>query len=280
MDTLANRCSRSAGWFLAATVGAFVLVSPAASSAQEEDAAVVAVLRFDNNTGDEKYEHLGRAFSSMMISDLSVIERIRLVERERLEDLVAELDLQQSGYVDPETAQSVGMIIGAEYTVVGAFVTVEPEMRLDTRVAEVETSEIVTTAQVVGEEESLFDLQQRLADELIAGLEIVLTEEEAERLRERQEANRIDDIETALMFSEALCLFDYGAYVDAAEVMTDVQRRAPGSALVGATASLLRDRAEDEAKNRVEREVNRRIGGLLGRRSSAPSRPPRPAECG
>lgn len=259
-------------------LGAVLVASPRSIDAQEEDdRSVVAVLRFDNNTGDERYEHLGRALSSMTISDLSVIERIRLVERERLEELIAELDLQYSGYVDPETAQSLGMIVGAEYVVAGAFVTVDPEIRLDTRIAQVETSEIVATADVRGEQESLFDLQQRLADELIAGLNLALTEEERAQLREQQEANRIDDLETAVAYSQALCLLDYGAYVEAFEVMQDVQAAAPGSQLVRATFSLLRDRAEDSARSRVRQEANRRLGGLLGRnRNQEPERPPNP----
>jgi TolB-like protein len=155
----------------------------AGAALQEQERSVVTVLRFDNNTGDERNAHLGRAMSSMMISHLSVIDRIQLVERERIEEVMAELDLQYSGRVDPETAQSLGMIVGAEYMVFGAFVTVDPEMRLDTRVTRTETTEIVTTADVRGRGESLFDLQQALADTLIAGLELVLTEEEQARLR-------------------------------------------------------------------------------------------------
>ena len=253
--------------------------APAALTAQDDDRAIVAVLKYDNNTGDDRYAHLGRALSSMMISDLSVLEDIRLVERERLEELVAELDFQQSAYVDPESAQSIGMILGAQYVVAGAFVTAEPEMRLDTRIAKVETSEIVSTAEVRGESESLFDLQQRLADELVQGFGLVLTEEQEARLRAQQEANRIDDVETALKFSEALCLIDYGAYLDAVEVMNDVRDEAPGSAIVGATMRMLQDRVEEEAGNRLRSEANRRIGGLLGRRSQEPERRPRPPQC-
>jgi TolB-like protein len=265
---------------LAATA-AFAVEAASAHAQDEPERSVVAVLRYDNNTGDQEYDHLGRALSSMLISDLSAIDRIQLVERERLDELVAELDFQQSGYVDPESAQTVGMIIGAQFVVAGAFVTVDPEMRLDTRIAKVETSEIVTTAEVTGQQESLFDLQQRLAAELIDGFELVLTEEEQSRLHEQQEANRIDDLETMVRFSQALCYMDYGAYVEAGEALRDVQERAPGSALVRATMSIIRDHAEDEAESRVRAEANRRIGGLLGRRGNAvPERRSPPAQCG
>lgn len=252
-------------------------LSVAPVTAQDDGQTVVAVPRFDNNTGDDQYEHLGRALSSMMISDLSAIEEIRLVERERIEELLDELDLQQSAYVDPESAQSVGMVLGAQYIVTGAFVTVEPEMRLDTRVAQVASHEIVTTAEVTGHRETLFDLQQQLADQVIEGLQIALTEEQRERLRAQQEANRIDDLQTMLLFSQTLCLLDHGEYADALESAREVQERAPGSALVGATLGLLREKAEEEARDRVVNEAGRRLGGLLGRnRNREPERPPSP----
>jgi len=253
-------------------------VAPRPAGAQEPERSVVAVLRFDNNTGDTRYDHLGRAMSSMMISDLSVIERIQLVERERIEEVMAELDLQTSGRVDPETAVSLGMIVGAQYMVFGSFVTVDPEMRLDTRVTRTETAEIVTTADVRGQGQSLFDLQQQLADTLIAGLELVLTEEERARLRTQQEANRIDDLETAVAFSEALCLLDYGAYPEAFEAIQRVQGAAPGSQIVRATFAILRDRAADDARGRVTDAARNRLGGLIGRNVPEPARR-RPTQC-
>lgn len=250
------------------------LVALAGSSASSQEPAkrVVAVVAYDNNSGDGRYDHLGRAFSSMMISDLSVIDRIDLVERERLEEVLGELDLQHSAYADPESAQDLGMIVGAEYLVTGAFITVDPEIRVDTRIDRVETSEIVTTAEVTGEQESLFDLQERLADQVVQGLELVLTEDEQQRLREQQEANRIDDLETMVEFSRGLCLLDGGSYVEGLEQMQEVRQRAPNSQIVGATLELLRGHAEEAGRSRVTNEVNRRLGGLLGRSQPAPTR--------
>ena len=239
----------------------------------------VAVLRFDNNTADSRYDNLGRALSTMMITDLSVVEEIQLVERERLEDLRAELQLQQSGYVDPETAVTVGLLVGAEYVVTGAFLTVDPEMRLDTRIVRVETSEIIKTAEVSGPSNQLLDLQERLAEEFIDGLAIALTEQDRERLRAQREANGIADIETALAFSTALCLLDNGAYVEALEEMEEVRRAAPGSTIVQLTMDRLQDRLQDEARDRLKNEASRRIGGLLGRRNREPAPPPRPVGC-
>ena len=258
-----------------------LLLMPGATtplSAQQPEKSVVAVVRFDNDTGDTRYDNLGRAMSSMMISDLSAIERIQLVERERMEEVMAEQNLQYSGRVDEETAVTLGLIVGAQYMVFGSFVTVDPEMRIDTRVTKTETAEIVTTADVRGQNQSLFDLQQQLADTLIAGFEIVLTEEERALLRAQQESNRIDDVETMIAYSEALCLLDYGAYPEAFEAIQRVRSAAPGSRVVGATFELLQQRAADDARDRVTDGVRSRLGGLVGRNIPAPARQ-RPAAC-
>lgn len=243
---------------------ALALVPTALVAQQDQDKTVVGVLRYENNSGDPQYDHLGRAFSSMMISDLSSIERLQLIERERLEEVMAELDLQQSGYVDEESAQSLGMIVGAQYLVLGSFVTVEPEIRMDTRVTRVETTEIVTTGEVTGQKDALFDLQQSLADQIIDGLEIALTEEEQRLLAERQQEDRIDDLDTLVGYSQALCYLDNGSYGEALDRLQDVQRAAPGSRLVANTLSLAREHAVDSGRSRVTNEVNRRLGGRLG----------------
>jgi len=244
---------------------------------QVQDTSVVGVLKYDNNSGEERYDHLGKAFSSMMISDLSAIPRLRLIERERIEEISAELDLQYSGRVDEESAVSLGMIVGAQYLVLGSFITVDPEIRMNTRVARVETSEIVTTAEVTGQRDALFDLQQRLADQIIEGLEVVLTEEERRQLSDRQEENRIDDLDALIAYSQALCLIDDGSFVEALDVIEGAQSAAPGSRLVSATVSLLQDRAVESGRDRLTNEANRRFGGLLGRREPAPA--PRRSAC-
>jgi hypothetical protein len=138
----------------------------------------------------------------------------------------------------------------------------DPRIRIDTRVVRVETGEIVKTAEVTGEQKKFFDLQQRLSRELIDGLDVALSPEDAERLRQQQEANRIDDLKVSLDYSEALDLFDRKQYVEAAEQMGKVMREAPGSALVRASYKLMTDRAKADAK---QKGTNKLKGWLRGK---------------
>lgn len=235
--------------------------------AEEADSTrkTVAVLYYDNHTGQDRYDPLGKGLASMMISDLSGVEYIQLVEREHLESLIRELELQQSDLFDPDKALQVGQFVGAEYVVMGSITAVQPDIRLDSRVIQVETSEIVKTAQVTGEEGDLFQLQTQLADALVEGLDLALSPEACEQLRATQEANRIDDIETALAFSEALEYYDHEQYVEALERMDYVRKHAPASKVVALAYEAIMEDMKKKGERALRDKVNKGLRRLLGK---------------
>jgi TolB-like protein len=225
----------------------------------------VAVLYFDNNTGKSDYDPLGRGIASMMISDLSSVQEIQLVERERMQDLIKEIDAQHTNYFDSTTAVKVGKMVGAEYIVVGAFAALDPKMRIDTRVVRVETGEIVKTAQVSGDEDKFFDLEQKLANKLIDGLGIALSPDEQTRLASQQRANRIDAVSTLLGFSRALALYDRGDFVGAGKQMIPVVQASPNSLLLRETQAEMKRRATASATDKAKEKVKAGLGGLIKR---------------
>jgi len=241
------------------------LLLPIAVASQERSASserppqVVAILHFDNHTGNDRYDALGKGMAEMLITDLSGLPFLRLVERARLQDLVDEMALSQSEYSDSDTALEIGRILAAEYVVTGAFVSMEEEFRVDTRVIETETSEIVKTAQARGTDRTFFLIQEQIADALIEGLEIALLPEERQQLQQRQEENRIDDVETVLAYSEALDLYDRGEVGEAALKMAQVVNAAPNSMIVQLTYEHMRDAARDQARDAAQDEVRDQI---------------------
>jgi TolB-like protein len=201
----------------------------------------------------------------MMISDLSSVQEIQLVERERMQDLIKEIDAQHTNYFDSTTAVKVGKMVGAEYIVVGAFAALDPKMRIDTRVVRVETGEIVKTAQVSGDEDKFFDLGQKLANKLIDGLGIALSPEEQTRLASQQRANRIDAVSTLLGFSRALALYDRGDFVGAGKQMIPVVQASPNSLLLRETQAEMKRRATASATDKAKEKVKAGLGGLIKR---------------
>jgi TolB-like protein len=225
----------------------------------------VGVLYFDNHTGKSDYEPLGKGIAAMMISDLGAVPEIQLVERERMQDLVKEMDTQRTHYFDSTTAVKVGRMMGAEYVIVGAFAALQPKMRIDTRVVRVESGEIVKTAQVTGDEDKFFDLEQKLAANLIDGLELALSPEEQQRLAEKQQANRIDALSTMVAFSHALSLYDRSDYIGAAEKAAPALRASPNSELVRVAFDEMKRRAAASATQKAKEKAKAGLGGLLRR---------------
>ncbi|MGH7620521.1 MAG: FlgO family outer membrane protein, partial [Gemmatimonadaceae bacterium] len=211
------------------------------------------------------YDNLGKGISSMMISDLSPVKEIQLVEREHMQDLLKEIDLQHTKYFDSTTSVKVGKMVGAEYVVVGAFATVDPQMRIDTRVVRVATGEIVKSAQVTGKQDKFFDLEKALADRLIDGLGIVMDPEEAQRVAAKQEADRIDALNTVNNFSQALSLYDKKDYDGAMDKMGPALRASPNSALLHVAFDEMKHRAVTTAADKAKSKLKAGIGGLIRR---------------
>lgn len=253
------------GIFVLVAIGSAAVSAPGAMNSPV-DRETLAVLYFDNHSGQAKYDPLGKGIAAMMITDLSNVPNLQLVEREHLQDIIDELDMQQSEYFDPATAARLGRLAGASYVLTGALSAVEPRIHINTRVVRIETGEIVKTAEVTGREDKFFELQQKLADQLMDDLELALSPEDRERLLAQQEANRVDELETMLAYSQALSLFDRENYVGAAEKMYGVLRMAPGSMVVRLTYDEMKDRAGEKAerktRNKLRDLIRSRIPGL------------------
>jgi TolB-like protein len=81
----------------------------------------VAVLYFSNHSGQSALDPLQKGLAVMLISDLSKIEGIKLVERPKLQALVEEIGLGKSGLVDPATVPRVGRLLRSAHVVSGKF---------------------------------------------------------------------------------------------------------------------------------------------------------------
>jgi TolB-like protein len=248
-----------------ASILCLALLTAAAASPAPAAPKTVAVLYFDNYTGKSDYDPLGKGISSMMISDLSPVKEIQLLERDRMQDLLKEIDLQHTKYFDSTTSVKVGKMVGAEYVVVGAFATVQPQMRIDTRVVRVATGEVVKSAQVTGDENKFFDLEKALADRLIDGLGVVMDPEEAKRVAAKQQADRIDAVSTMVNFSQALALYDRQDYSGAMEKMAPALRASPNSMLLKVAFDEMKRRATATAADKAKDKLKSGIGGLIKR---------------
>ncbi|HET9424727.1 MAG TPA: CsgG/HfaB family protein [Gemmatimonadaceae bacterium] len=106
--------------FLAA-LAPLVAFSPVAA---QSGAPVVAVLAFENGSfgkDSKDYDGIGKGIMDIMITDLASSSKVRVVDRERVQSILAEQNLTKSGAVDGATAVRVGKLMGACYSIYGTF---------------------------------------------------------------------------------------------------------------------------------------------------------------
>ena len=156
----------------------FIIIWSALALSQEKK-VTLAVLDFENNSlaDKEKMEPLSKGISSLIVSKMSSIESITFVERERLNDILKELKLEQSSSIDPSTAQQIGKLLGAQTLIVGSFMNFPGDiMRIDLRIIETETGLTLKAEEATGDTKNIFNIVDDLAAKVTSELGFELPE--------------------------------------------------------------------------------------------------------
>jgi len=210
------------GWVMAiiaaVALGAAGATRASPSAATAEPPAVL-ILYFANHTGDARYDPLGKGLADMLLTDLAAVEGIRLVERARLQELVGEIRAQQSSYFDADTAQRFGQLVGAQFAVTGALAAAGDELRIDLRLVEVATGEVLLTEKVVGSPERFFELEAELVRDVVVGLD---------RTAVLHQTSGTYDLDGALALGQALDAADRGDLDVASRALAPVVAGQPG----------------------------------------------------
>jgi TolB-like protein len=160
---------------LLCTAAAVVLTTASEASAQEAPRPTVAVMYFTNSAlmGNADYQPLSKGMAELLITELSRNRNIRVVERDRLQELLAEQNLSSGDRVDKETAVRMGKILGAGHMLMGTFV-IDPRenMRIDVRAVNTETSEIEYVESIEGKASKLLSMVSELGTKVNGGLKL------------------------------------------------------------------------------------------------------------
>lgn len=207
-------------------LAAAALAPTASGGARADDGGTprVAVLYFDNNTGDRALDVLQKGFADMLVTDLSQAPKLTVVERDKLEAVLTELSLQRTSYFDPKTAVAIGRGLGATHAVTGAFAAFSPQMRIDIRLIDLKTGVVVLADKVVGDQSDVFELEQELVQRFLSGLSRAAPSSAMPQ-------TRVKDVSALLEYARGLDLADRGDYQGAADRMGQAARRSPLFAL-------------------------------------------------
>ncbi|MFQ5641843.1 MAG: CsgG/HfaB family protein [bacterium] len=192
----------------------------------------IAIIDFENNSIDdaEKYENFGRALAKILITDFSVLSKLQVVERERLQFLIDELELTDKkiggkNVIDASSAPQIGKLLGAHSFVFGSFMKLGKTFRIDARIVKTETGEIFKTASVDGKPDNILELASKLTLTITKNLEVDVEKVERRKLREMGR-NKIP-IEAWALLGDAESMAEQEQYKDAYKKLEEALKVAP-----------------------------------------------------
>jgi TolB-like protein len=218
----------------------------------------VAVMEFTNASKDPDLESLGKGLQSMLTTDLATVQTLAVVERDRLKDVQAEIALGRSAGFDKKSTAKLGKLIGASHLFVGSFTVVGDKMRLDGRLIDVGTGNVLLAEQIAGEKALFFELEQQLVAKVIATLGVKVQPKEKAALARPHTA----DFGAFQKFSDGIQAFDDGRLDDAMRALTQAKDIDADFKLASLTLEeyerlAAQIRAKAEAAGQVEDEIDR-----------------------
>jgi tetratricopeptide (TPR) repeat protein len=194
-------------------------------ASQPGNPRTIAVLPLRFSGADTSLKVLERGFADLLTTDLARSSQLTLVERSRMQALLDEIKLQQTGTTDAATNVRAGKLVRAGRVVQGAILQVDStNLRVDAAVVDVPTSQVQGTTQASDQLEQVFNLEKKIALDLFTQLGVTLTV--AERTQIEQRPTR--SMQAFLSYSRGLTAEDEGRYDDATRYFNQAVRLDPG----------------------------------------------------
>jgi serine/threonine-protein kinase len=164
------------------------------------DKPTLAIMYFENNTGDEKFDQYRKAISDLLITDLYQSKHINVVRGDKLFDILKTFDLDEARAYSSADLKKVAAEGRATHILQGNYTRAGQNFRLNYTLLDANTDKIIGSERVEGiGEESIFSMVDELTRKIKADF----------NLSRQQIANDIDRDVSAITTSspEALKLY-------------------------------------------------------------------------
>jgi serine/threonine protein kinase/Flp pilus assembly protein TadD len=131
-------------------------------------APVVAIAEFRDIGGEVNVDWLGTGIVETLTADLKRIKAIQVVSRERMR---AASQPMQNSAAEADLVD-LGRRLGAKWVVAGSYQRAAERLRITFRLFDVTAGEVAHTGKVDGLWEEIFEVQDRVVNELVSALEV------------------------------------------------------------------------------------------------------------
>ncbi len=219
------------------------------------DIQTVAVGDFEDNSPykgkfkDYDFSLFRLALVHTVMADLAEATPLKIVDRQRTEQLLKEVQLGQSGFANPDQAVRSGQMLGAQTFIFGQFMVLSKnKVRIDARVVHTATGQVILTRQVTGDfggdPEKFLALERELVLALASGIGEILAGGGQKIGLDRMIGNYFDGkqasikgrenyVESKFKTAEALEMEDTGDYKGAKTAWKRVLDMDPGNEIAG-----------------------------------------------
>jgi serine/threonine protein kinase/predicted Zn-dependent protease len=119
----------------------------------------LAVVYFDNNTGDEGLDHWRKAIAELLITDLSQSKLIKVLSKERLFDILKQTDLLEAKSYSSKEINDITTRGGVNHVLQGGFAKAGDTFRINYTLQNAESGELLGSDSLEAkEEEGIFSM--------------------------------------------------------------------------------------------------------------------------
>lgn len=137
------------------------------------DKPSLAVMHFENNTGDQNLDHWKKALSDLLISDLGQSRFLQVLSAERLYNILEDLNLLEAERYSSENLLDVAERAGMRYVLVGRMTKAGETIRFNSTIQEARSGDVIGSQQVEAQgEDSLFAMVDELTTKVKADLDL------------------------------------------------------------------------------------------------------------
>ena len=162
----------------------------------------LAILEYRDLTQERRFQAVNKALCVMIIADLSKIKSLKLVERIKLQALIQEMKLGQSGLVDKNTAPRFGRLAGVEKLVIGTS-GVE-SIQVANSLASTSEKKVLGSFSLKRPEKEFFHLEKEVVSNILNLLKVRLSPDQEKEIRPYHTQN----VKAFLHYGQGLIYFD------------------------------------------------------------------------
>jgi len=142
-----------------------------------QDKPSLAVMYFENNTGDERFDHWRKSLSDLLIADLSQSKYLRVLSGEMLYTILEESDLLEARSYSSKALQEISSRGGVRYILVGKLAMAGDSLRINALLQDASTGELIGSERVEGiGEESMFSMVDELTRKIKESFKLTAAE--------------------------------------------------------------------------------------------------------